>query len=301
MEERVGFIGLGHLGCFLAASLVKLGRPVVVHDLDRSRADGLVESGAKWADSVAEVGEKCTVVHLCLPSPAVGRIVIAALIEAMPAGTTVIDMSTNDRETTLANGALLEANGIHLLEAPVTGGVHKAAEGDITVLVGGSQAVFQRHRHLLEAVGSPILYMGDLGSASIIKVITNMLAFINLVAVGEALMLAKRGGLDLAKSFEAIANSSGNSFVHETEGQVILNGSYNIGFTMDLACKDLGFATQFGREFGVPLDLAGQTEQTFIRARSQYGGGAWSSQVVKLLEDALGTDLRAPGFPEVLQ
>jgi 3-hydroxyisobutyrate dehydrogenase len=124
MEERVGFIGLGHLGCFLAASLVRLGRPVIVHDLDRSRADGLEASGAKWAESVAEVGEKCTVVHLCLPSPAVGRIVIAALIEAMPAGTTVIDMSTNDRETTLANGALLEANGIHLLEAPVTGGVH---------------------------------------------------------------------------------------------------------------------------------------------------------------------------------
>ncbi|MEI8241519.1 MAG: NAD-binding protein, partial [Actinomycetota bacterium] len=140
-----------------------------------------------------------------------------------------------------------------------------------------------------------------LGKASKIKVITNMLAFIHLVAAGEALMLAKRGGLDLAKSFEAILNSSGNSFVHETESQVILNGSYNIGFTMDLAVKDLGFAMDFGKSFGVPLDLASQTMQTFIRARSQYGGNAWSSQVVKLLEDALGTDLRAPGFPEVLQ
>ena len=169
------------------------------------------------------------------------------------------------------------------------------------MLVGGDEAVFDEHRAVLAAIGDPVLYMGPLGSAAVIKVITNMLAFINLVSVGEALMLAKRGGLDLAKSFEAILNSSGNSFVHETESQVILNGSYNIGFTMDLACKDLGFATQFGREFGVPLDLAGQTEQTFIRARSQYGGGAWSSQVVKLLEDALGTDLRAPGFPEVLQ
>ena len=127
-----------------------------------------------------------------------------------------------------------------------------------------------------------------------------MLAFIHLVAAGEALMLAKRGGLDLTKSFEAILNSSGNSFVHETESQVILNGSYNINFTMDLAVKDLGFAMEFGRRFGVPLDLAGHTLQTFIRARSQYGGSAWSSQVVKLLEDALGTDLRAPGFPEEL-
>jgi 3-hydroxyisobutyrate dehydrogenase len=169
------------------------------------------------------------------------------------------------------------------------------------VLAGGDVEVFHRHEHLLAAIGNPVLYMGELGNAAIIKVITNMLAFVNLVAVGEALMLAKRGGLDLAAAFEAIAHSSGNSFVHETESQVILNGSYNIGFTMDLACKDLGFATQFGREFGVPLDLAGLTEQTFIRARSQYGGGAWSSQVVKLLEDALGTDLRAPGFPDALQ
>jgi 3-hydroxyisobutyrate dehydrogenase len=143
--------------------------------------------------------------------------------------------------------------------------------------------------------------MGQLGNAAIIKVITNMLAFIHLVAAGEALMLAKRGGLDLAQSFEAIKASSGNSFVHETESQVILNGSYNINFTMDLACKDLGFAMQLGRDLGVPLDLAGLTEQTFIRARSQYGGSAWSSQVVKLLEDALGTDLRAPGFPAVLE
>ena len=153
---------------------------------------------------------------------------------------------------------------------------------------------------MLQAMGGEIIHMGPLGSAAVIKVITNMLAFINLVAVGEALMLAKRGGLDLAQSFHAIKASSGNSFVHETEGQLVLNGSYNINFTMDLACKDLGFATQLGRNFGVPLEVAGLVEQTFIRARSQYGGGAWSSQVVKLLEDAMSTDLRAPGFPAEL-
>ena len=143
--------------------------------------------------------------------------------------------------------------------------------------------------------------MGPLGSASVIKVITNMLAFIHLVADGEALMLAKRAGVDLTMAWDVIKASSGNSFVHETESQLVLNGSYDIGFTMDLACKDLGFATQFGRELGVPLEVAGLVEQTFVRARSQYGGGAWSSQVVKLLEDALGTDLRAPGFPDALQ
>jgi len=223
------------------------------------------------------------------------------ILEGFEPGSTWIDNSTNDRTETLRLAARCADAGVQMLECPVTGGVHKAAEGDITVLVGGDQNLFEQHRRLLEAIGRPILYMGPLGSAAVMKVITNMLAFINLVAVGEALMLAKQGGLDLATAFEAIRNSSGNSFVHETESQVILNGSYDIGFTMDLALKDLGFATQMGRDFGVPLELAGLVEQTFEHAKQRYGGGAWSSQVVKLLEDAVGTDLRAAGFPARLQ
>jgi 3-hydroxyisobutyrate dehydrogenase len=303
--SRVGFIGLGNLGVHLAGSLLRAGHDVTVNDLNQSSAAELIGRGATWADSVYDLAKASEVVFTCLPSPAaVGHVVagFAGVFESLAPGSTWIDMSTNDRDTVLRLGAMAEQEfGIRMLEAPVTGGVHKAAEGDITVLVGGDEALYLEHRDLLSAVGSPVLYMGPLGSAAVIKVITNMLAFIHLVAAGEALMLAKRGGLDLTKSFEAILHSSGNSFVHETESQVILNGSYDIGFTMDLALKDLGFATGFGREFGVPLDLAGMVEQTFIRAKAQYGGGAWSTQVVKLLEDALGTDLRAPGFPEKLQ
>jgi 3-hydroxyisobutyrate dehydrogenase len=302
--QRVGFIGLGHLGRYLAASLVRAGHVVTVNDLDRGAAASLLDAGAAWASSVAEVVAASDVVCTCLPSPAAVTAVVSGpggVIEAFAGRGTWIDHSTNDRDETLRLGALAARAGTAVLEAPVTGGVHKAAAGEITVLVGGDPDLFEAHRALLSAIGSPVLYMGPLGSAAVIKVITNMLAFIHLVAAGEALMLAKRAGLDLARSFEAIKESSGNSFVHETESQVILNGSYNIGFTMDLALKDLGFATQFGREFGVPLELAGLTEQTFVRARSQYGGQAWSSQVVKLLEDALGTDLRAPGFPAALQ
>jgi 3-hydroxyisobutyrate dehydrogenase len=304
MAEQVGYVGLGNLGVHLAMSLVRAGHSVTVTDLHRELADGLLAAGATWADSAAEVASRSTVVFTCLPSPAVVDAVVCGpqgVLAGFAAGGTWIDNSTNDRSETLRLAERCAERGINVLECPVTGGVHKAAEGDITVLVGGDEQVFERHRHLLESVGSPILYMGPLGNAAVIKVITNMLAFIHLVAAGEALMLAKRGGLDLAKSFEAILNSSGNSFVHETESQVILNGSYNIGFTMDLALKDLGFAMQMGREFGVPLEVAGLVEQTFVRSKAQYGGNAWSSQVVKLLEDAVGTDLRAPGFPDVLQ
>jgi len=150
-------------------------------------------------------------------------------------------------------------------------------------------------------MGNQIFHMGPLGNSSIIKVITNMLAFIHLKACGEALMLAKRGGLDLGQAWAAIKASSGNSFVHETEGALILNGSYDVAFNIDLALKDLGFAMEFGREFGVPLELASMTAQTYVEAKAAYGGDAESPMIAKLLEDRLGTDLRAPGFPAKLE
>ena len=304
MSEQVGYVGLGNLGSHLAMSLLRAGHAVTVTDLRRELADDLIAAGASWADTAADVAAQSTVVFTCLPSSAVVDAVVCGpngILEGLAPGGTWIDNSTNDRTETLRLAAVCAEHGVNMLECPVTGGVHKAAEGDITVLVGGDEQLFEQHSRLLEAMGKPILYMGPLGNAAIIKVITNMLAFVHLVAAGEALMLAKRGGLDLAKSFEAILNSSGNSFVHETESQLILNGSYNIGFTMDLALKDLGFALQMGRDFGVPLEIAALVEQTFVRATAEYGGGAWSTQVVKLVEDAVGTDLRAPGFPEVLQ
>jgi 3-hydroxyisobutyrate dehydrogenase len=304
---RCGFIGLGHIGKFLAGSLVRNGFEVTVYDLNKEAAAPLVAKGAKLAGSIKELCDASDTVFTCLPSPRAIDIVLTGkdgVIDSLASravAATWVDMSTNDQSETLRLGALCQANGINVLEAPVTGGVHKAAHGDITVLVGGEQNVFQAHEKALNAMGKPVLYIGKLGSAAVIKVITNMLAFIHLVAAGEALMLAKRGGLDLGVAFEAIKESSGNSFVHETESQVILNGSYNINFTMDLALKDLGFAMEYGNEFGVPLDLAGHTYQTFIRAKAAYGGDAWSSQVVKLLEDATSTDLRAPGFPAELE
>ena len=304
---RCGFIGLGHIGKFLAGSLVRNGFEVTVYDLNKEAAAPLVAKGAKLAGSIKELCDASDTVFTCLPSPRAIDIVLTGkdgVIDSLASravAATWVDMSTNDQSETLRLGALCQARGINVLEAPVTGGVHKAAHGDITVLVGGEQNVFQAHEKALNAMGKPVLYIGKLGSAAVIKVITNMLAFIHLVAAGEALMLAKRGGLDLGVAFEAIKESSGNSFVHETESQVILNGSYNINFTMDLALKDLGFAMEYGNEFGVPLDLAGHTYQTFIRAKAAYGGDAWSSQVVKLLEDATSTDLRAPGFPAELE
>lgn len=300
---RIGFIGLGNLGVHLASSLVRAGFDVTVHDLDQGAAAPLLATGAAWSASPEDTARVSDAVITCLPTPSAVTAAVSGpsgVFDGLAPGGTWIDMSTNDPHELQRLAALGAERGVACLEAPVTGGCHRAACGLITILVGGDEAVFRKHLPAFEAMGGKVFYIGPLGKASVIKVITNMLAFIHLVAVGEALMLAKRGGIDLRLAFDLIKASSGNSFVHETESQVILNGSYNINFTMDLACKDLNLAHQLGREFGVPLELAGLVEQIFARARAQYGGSAWSPMVVKLLEDAVGTDLRAPGFPAEL-
>ena len=300
---RYGFVGLGNLGAHLAGSLLREGFDVTVTDVNPAAASRLRERGAHWAEDAQAVAEKVDAVITCLPSPAVSLHVLSGprgILSGLKRGGSWIEMSTNGQAEVERMAAIALAKGVTMLEAPVTGGVHRAAAGDITVIVGGDCELFALHRPALQAMGGQIFHVGPLGKAAVIKVITNMLAFIHLLATGEALMLAKKGGLDLAQAFHVIKASSGTSFVHETEGQLILNGSYNINFTMDLACKDLGFALGFGREFGVPLDLASHTFQTFIRGRAAYGGNAWSTQIVKLIEDAVGTDLRASGFPDEL-
>jgi 3-hydroxyisobutyrate dehydrogenase len=292
-----GYIGLGNLGAACAGCLVRAGFTVTVYDLNPDLAAPLIAAGATLADSAEAVAALAGHVITCLPSPAVSERVLRNILPHMKPGASWIEMSTLGRDEVLRLAAVAAASGVRMMELPVTGGVHLAHQGKITMLAGGDKDLFDLHHKAMQAMGDRIFHIGPLGSASIIKVITNMLAFIHLKATSEALMLAKRGGLDLGQAWHAIQASSGNSFVHETEGALILNGSYDVAFNIDLALKDLGFALGFGREFGVPLDLASITNQTYIAARAAYGGEAQSPMIAKLLEDLLGTDLRADGFP----
>ncbi len=300
LSMQYGVVGLGELGGKFAANLQKFQQNIWVYDRNEAAMASLVENGAKAASSVAELGENCDAVITCLPSPKISQLVIDELFSTLKPGSTWIETSTISRDDVLNFNQQAEAAQIRMLEMPVTGGVHLAARGEITLLLGGDQALFDLHHDALKYLGDRIFHMGPIGSASIIKVITNMLAFIHLQACSEALMLAKRAGLDLDQSYKAIEASSGNSFVHETEGKLILNGSYDVGFNMDLALKDLGFARQFGREYESPLELAAIVEQTYVKARAAYGGDAQSPMIAKLLEDLLGTDLRAEGYPSRL-
>jgi len=188
-----------------------------------------------------------------------------------------------------------------VLEAPITGGQHRAESGNISILVGGSKESFKRSFPILSCLGHQILHCGEIGKASTLKVVTNYLASINLLALGEALMVCKKYGIDLKTAFEGIKISSGNSFVHETESQVILNGSYDVGFTMDLVCKDIGLFDKLTKKYNIPAEISSLMIDIFERGRSELGDRALSTSIVKILEDKCKEDLRAEGFPSFLE
>ncbi len=300
---RIAFIGLGNVGLPLARNLLKAGHRLTLFDLDPGRAAPLVEAGAELAESSRAAAKGAEVAITSLPNPAAVTAVIpgeSGLLSALAPGSLWIEMSTTDDADMRRYADDAAARGIDVLEAPITGGANRAWTGEISILVGGDEAVFERYRPLLAVMGGAIEHMGPVGSASVVKVITNMLAFVHLWASGEAMMLAKRAGVDLAKAYHGIRVSSGNSFAHETEGQLVLNGSYNCAFTMDLALKDMRLAMKLGQDTETPLAVAELVNTFFEQAKATYGGDAWSTQAVKLLEDQLGEELRAPGFPPLL-
>ena len=300
---QCGFIGLGMLGARMARQVMGAGHALKVFDLDDAAVEKLVARGATGAASVAQAASEVDVLITCLPSPDASMKVMTGAdgaLDAMHEGSCWIEMSTTDVNEMVRLAGLAAEQGIGVLECPATGGVHRAARGEMTLLVGGDEALFKRHVSLLEALSGQLVYMGKLGNASLIKVITNLLCLVDLAAMGEALMLAKRGGLDLGKCYEAITASSGSSREFEDWAPVILNGSLNTGFTTDLGLKDLGFVTELGRNLEVPLQLATLVEQIFKVSRERYGGDAWTAHVVKMMEDDAGETLRAPGFAEVI-
>ena len=300
---NIGFIGLGNVGASLANNLIHNDFQLCVHDLNFDAALPLIEKGASWEKSPQVLAEKSDLVITCLPSPKVVSDVMEGkngVFSGLKNKAIWIEMSTNDQSEILRLERIANDKGSGVLEAPVSGGCHRAATGNISIFVGGERSYFDRAFPALQMMGSEILHVGKLGTASALKVATNFLASTHLAALGEALMVCKLYGIDLKKAYKGILASSGNSFVHETEGQLILNGSYKINFTMDLACKDVGLFEVLGKQLGIPLSISPKITEIFTKAKAQYGDRAWSSMVVKLLEDICTADLRAEGFPSEL-
>ena len=300
---RVGFIGLGNLGYRLANNLVVSNVETLIYDLKRDLGKELEEKGAVWMDSPQRVADSSDICITCLPSPEAVSIVLEGsdgLLKGLGPEKLWIEMSTTDSEEVIRLGRLAERRGAKVVEAPVSGGCHRASTGNISILVGGNRDAFEVALPILKIIGHKIIHVGEIGKASVLKVVTNFLASTHLVAIGEALMVCKRSGLDLGKAFKGILASSGNSFVHETESQVILSGSYNVNFTMDLVCKDVGLFHNLVEKLGIKADLSPLITEIFREGRDTFGDKSWSTKIVKRLEDACKENLRAEGFPSEL-
>ncbi len=298
---KIGFIGLGNVGAKLAGSIIRNGHDLTVRDLDRDAAQPFLDQGAGWAESPKELAESCDIVITCLPSPAACAAVMEAedgLLAGLSEGKIWAEMSTTDASEMRRLADLVEAKGALPIECPVSGGCHRAATGNIAIFAGCARSTFEQALPLLTTLGRRVLHTGEIGTASTLKVLTNYLATANLVSVAEALTTAKAAGMDLNTTYEAIAISSGNSFVHETEGQVILNGSRDISFTMDLVLKDIGLFQDIAERNNVPLELSPLLISIFKDGQAKYGPRELSPNIIKRLEDAMGLSVQAPGFPE---
>jgi 3-hydroxyisobutyrate dehydrogenase len=298
---KVGFIGLGHAGGKLAGTLLRNGVDLTVRDLDRTAAEPFLAAGASFAESPKQMAQTCDIVITCLPSPAASAAVMEGrpdgILSGLAPGKVWLEMSTTDAAEIRRIATLVEATGADAVDCPVSGGVHRAATGNISIFAGCKREVFERVLPLLKILGRRILHTGEIGTASTLKVMTNYLATANLLTLCEALTTMKAAGMDLATAYEAIRISSGNSFVHETESQMILNGSRDISFGMDLVLKDIGLFQKIAEQAGVPLEISPLMIEIFRDGQRRYGERANSDDIVRRLEEATGLSILAPGFP----
>jgi len=301
---KIGFIGLGNVGSKLAASLLRNKFDLTVRDLDINLTKDFENKGAKVANSAKELATQVDLIITCLPSTKICAEVMEShngVISGLSENKIWLEMSTTDQSEIKRLAKKVEEKKAIPLEGPVSGGCHRAATGNISIFVGGERNAFERILPVLTVMGRKILHTGELGSASVLKVITNYLASTHLVALGEAWTVAKKSNLDLVKAYKGITVSSGNSFVHETESQVILNGSYNINFTMDLVLKDIALFDDLAKKLHAPLEVSPLIVKIFKDGQKKYGSRAWSSMIVKRMEDLNKLDFRANGFPAELE
>ena len=301
---KIGFIGLGNVGGKLAGSLLRNNFDLTVRDLDNKLTKKFFTKGASIAKNPKELTKNVDLIITCLPSTKICSEVMESedgVINGLSKNKIWLEMSTTDESEIKRLGKIVKEKGALPLDGPVSGGCHRAATGNIAIFVGGERNAFEKILPALTTMGRKILHTGELGSATVLKVITNYLASVHLVALGEAWTVAKKSNLDLAKTYKGIAISSGNSFVHETESQVILNGSYNINFTMDLVLKDTGLFDNLANKLNAPLEISPLVVKIFKDGQKKYGSRAWSSMIVKRMEELNKIDFRAKGFPSELE
>ena len=294
---KVGFIGVGNMGGPMCRNIIKnTNHEVIVYDLNPDAVKACTDLGASAGTSVADVASRCDVTITSLPLPKiVEQVTLGAggIAENAKAGSVFIDLSTNAPATAKRVAEGMAAKGIHMLEAPVSGGTARATDGTIVIMVGGDAAVFENNLPLLKSFSGEVIHLGEIGFGSVAKLINNMLAFCNAAAAAEALMMGKRSGIDLKKLDAVIRNASGMSSGYANMATKAFAGNFAPTFALDLAHKDLRLAMELADDLGVPGMIAPQVLNLMRMARGMGLGPADSSSVIKVYETALNEEVRA--------
>ena len=294
----IGIVGIGNVGSNLANNLLKSNNNIFVFDKDIKSYSKLKNLKNKPCKNLEELSNNSKIIITCLPTPKSVKKVIENISKYLTKRQLWIEMSTTDKNEMIRLSNIVNSKGAEVLECPITGGEHRAKSGNISIFVSGKKTTFKKYFSILSILGHQILYCGKIGNASILKVISNYLASLNLLGIGEALTVAKKNKIDLGLTYKAIKISSGNSFVNETETQVILSGSYDVGFTMDLVNKDINLFNKLGKN--IKLELGDYLNKKFNLGIQKLGKRSFSTSIIKLIEKDSKIRLRAKNFPKVL-
>ncbi|MEO2142441.1 MAG: NAD(P)-dependent oxidoreductase [bacterium] len=293
---KIGFIGTGNMGNPMAANLIKAGHQLTVHDLRREAATNLLEMGANWADSPKEAVPGNELVLTSLPVPRDVEAVVLGengILEGASEGQVFFDLSTNSPTMIRRLHEECAAKGVTLLDSPVSGGTYGAAAGTLAVMVGGDKPTFDKFKPTLEAIGTNVIYCGEIGNGSVCKICNNLMSMGTGVLLAEALTLGVKAGVDLETLADVINNSTGGSKRLKDKFPLFLfKGNFEPGFATALAAKDVRLATDLGREYGIPMELSNLVDQRHVEALFRGYGPEDSDSVAKIQEEKSGIQLR---------
>ncbi len=284
---KLGFIGLGIMGKPMAKNLIEAGHKLVVLDINKPAVEELTALGAEAGTSAADVATKCDVIITMLPnSPHVKAVVLGegGIIEGAKSGSVIIDMSSIAPLSSREIYTALEVKGIELLDAPVSGGEPKAIDGTLSVMVGGKKEVFDKHYDIMKAMAGSVVYVGEIGAGNIAKLCNQVVVAINIAAVSEALVLAKKAGVDPELVYQAIRGGLAGSTVMDAKAPMIMDRNFKPGFRIDLHIKDLNNALETSHGVGVPLPLTAQLMEMMQAIKLDGCGVEDHASIVKFYE-----------------
>jgi 3-hydroxyisobutyrate dehydrogenase len=294
MSEMIGFIGLGIMGGGMTRNLLKASFPLIVWNRSEGKMSPLIEAGAQAASSPADLAARCDIIITCVSdTPDVESVILGAdgVIHGIRPGTLVIDMSTISPKATREIAAHLRAKDAHMLDAPVSGGSEGAARGTLSIMVGGDAAQFERALPVFQAMGKTITHVGAQGDGQMVKLVNQILVVVNMLAVGEALLFAQAGSLDLEKTLNAVGGGAGGSWMLNFRGPQVIKRDWRPGFTIDLQQKDLRLALEAASDLGIPAVATSLVSNLYRTLQARGLGSEGNHALVKALEALAGIEI----------